>query len=52
MLRDSDLKDKDLTNLTEEDKEKMENRVLDSIKEQVSYASSLFGENVRVCFED
>ena len=52
MLRDSDLKGKDLTNLTEEDKEKMENRVLDSIKEQVSYASSLFGENVRVCFED
>ena len=52
ILRDPCLKNKNWEKLTPEEISRMEEKVLESIREQVSYASNLFGDNVRVCFED
>ena len=51
ILRDGDLKNKKRDNLSPEEISIMEDKILESIKEQVSYAKKFFYE-VRVCFED
>ena len=51
IFRDSDLKDKNWDNLTSDEINTMEEKILENIKEQVKYAKRLFNE-VRVCFED
>lgn len=51
ILRDKSCGDKNWENIEQNEIKEIENKILDNITEQVSYASNLFNK-VRVCFED
>jgi len=51
ILRDRTLKDKKWEDLDQDEVVEMEEKILDDIRQQVTYAKKLFKE-VRVCFED